>query len=69
MIVNPFNISSRHKSFLSKGYHAGYTKDDFGCNKRPCECAGIQLKDRTLLGMVGKFSFNKIFTNDVSILY
>ena len=39
------------KSLLSYGYHAGYIKDKFGCNKRPCKCAGFELKDKTVIGM------------------
>ena len=35
----------------SNGYHAGYVKDDFGCVKRPCECAGFAVKDKTIIGM------------------
>ena len=35
----------------SNGYHAGYIKDDFGCIKRPCECAGFTVKDKTIIGM------------------
>ena len=38
-------------SLKSTGYHAGYIKDDFGCVKRPCECAGFALKDKTVIGM------------------
>ena len=38
-------------SLESNGYHAGYIKDNFGCIKRPCECAGFALKDKTVIGM------------------
>ena len=38
------------KSLLSNGYNAGYVKDIFECNKRPCECAGFEIKDKTIIG-------------------
>ena len=38
-------------SLESNGYNAGYIKDNFGCIKRPCECAGFALKDKTIIGM------------------
>ena len=38
-------------SLQSNGYHAGYIKDNFGCTKRPCECAGFALSDKTVIGM------------------
>jgi len=38
------------KSLLSNGYNAGYVKDMFECNKRPCECAGFEIKDKTIIG-------------------
>ena len=37
-------------SLSSNGYHAGYVKDIFGCTKRPCECAGFEIKDKTIIG-------------------
>ena len=38
-------------SLQSIGYDAGYVKDNFGCIKSPCECAGIGFKDKTVIGM------------------
>ena len=38
-------------SLSRNGYHAGYIKDLFGCIKRPCECAGFEIKDKTIIGM------------------
>ena len=61
------DIYVRQESLLSKGYHAGFTKDVYGCNTKPCECAGIQSKDRTILGVDSNSSLNKIWTNDISI--
>ena len=37
-------------SLSSNGYHAGYVKDLFGCTKKPCECAGFEIKDKTIVG-------------------
>ena len=46
-------------SFQSNGgYHAGYVKDNFGCTMRPCECAGLALKDKTVIGMDFKCTRN-----------
>ena len=38
-------------SLWSNGYDAGYIRDNFGCIERPCECAGIAFKDKTVIGM------------------
>ena len=37
-------------SLSSNGYNAGYVKDIFECTKRPCECAGFEIKDKTIIG-------------------
>ena len=50
-IILPKVYWSIDYSLPSNGYNAGYIKDPFGCTKRPCECAGFEIKDKTIVGM------------------
>ena len=56
-------------SLESNGYHAGYIKDNFECIKRPCECAGFALKDKTIIGMDFKPTSLSLTTMKSEFLY